>query len=184
MFPTGEDTIREGATIETVRHMRKMRGMSQQELAERAGVTQNTVSEIELGHRDPHPATLRKLAKALDVEVAEFFREAEARPKARSRPSGGWLAKAKKFIRQFDELDERDALDRSAWAHAVSEGVYLLNRSRYSGNSSLAERELTREEHEEHLVAFERISEIFGRAGDALAGEERAKEDVKGSRTA
>lgn len=61
--------------MEKVRHIRKMRGLSQEALAQLAGVTQYTVSEIELGHRDPHPSTLRKLATALNVELAEFFRE-------------------------------------------------------------------------------------------------------------
>ncbi len=173
----GDALPREGATIETVRqtvrHIRKTRGMSQQELAERAGVTQYTVSEIELGHRDPHPATLRKLAKALDVEVAEFFQEeAEVRPKARSRPSIKWLARARRFIQRFDRLGERDTPDYSASARAVSDGVHLLSHPP-------AKRNLTRAELEEVEVARARISEIFVRAADTLAGE-RAEEDVEG----
>jgi transcriptional regulator with XRE-family HTH domain len=31
------------------------------------------VSEIEQGHREPQPATIRKLAKALGVSVADFY---------------------------------------------------------------------------------------------------------------
>ena len=68
--------------METVRRIRKARGLSQSELAKRAGTTQYTVSEIELGHRDPHPATLKRLAAVLDVPVAEFFAEASSVPKA------------------------------------------------------------------------------------------------------
>jgi len=44
-------------------------------LAERSGVDANTINQVELGHRKPRPSTLRKLAKALDVEVREFFEE-------------------------------------------------------------------------------------------------------------
>jgi transcriptional regulator with XRE-family HTH domain len=69
-----------------VRHFRKLRGMTQAELAKAAGTTQYTVSEIELGHREPHPATLRKLAAALGVRVADFYGEAEV-PKVPASPS-------------------------------------------------------------------------------------------------
>lgn len=65
-----------------VRHARRLRGMTQQELAADAHTTQHTVSAIERGQRDPHPTTLRKIADALGVEVADFFREADP-PKAR-----------------------------------------------------------------------------------------------------
>ena len=68
--------------MEIVRKMRKERGWTQRELADKAGTTQYTISEIELGHRDPHPTTLRKLAEALGVSVAEFFAEEPADPKA------------------------------------------------------------------------------------------------------
>jgi transcriptional regulator with XRE-family HTH domain len=66
-----------------------MRGMNQVDLAKASGVAQNTISEIELGKREARPATLRKLARALDVEIADFFEEAE-RPKV-SAPSSRQL---------------------------------------------------------------------------------------------
>ena len=69
-----------------VRYFRKLRGMTQAELAKAAGTTQYTVSEIELAHREPHPATLRKLASALGVRVADFYGEAEV-PKVSAPPS-------------------------------------------------------------------------------------------------
>lgn len=49
------------------------------------------MSEIELGHRDPHPSTLRKLAGALGVEVADFFKE-PALPKAQPPPDSSGAA--------------------------------------------------------------------------------------------
>jgi transcriptional regulator with XRE-family HTH domain len=71
---------------QNVRYFRKLRGMTQVELAKAAGTTQYTVSEIELAHREPHPATLRKLAAALGVRVADFYGEAEV-PKVPAPPS-------------------------------------------------------------------------------------------------
>jgi transcriptional regulator with XRE-family HTH domain len=61
--------------MESVRRMRREKGLSQQELADLAGVGQDSISAIETGKHEPHPRTLRKLANALGVEVADFFRE-------------------------------------------------------------------------------------------------------------
>jgi transcriptional regulator with XRE-family HTH domain len=51
-----------------LRHVREKRGLSQDKLAELAGVPQNTISLIERGERKPHRNTLEKLAQVLDVE--------------------------------------------------------------------------------------------------------------------
>ncbi len=60
--------------MERLRHIRAQAGYSQQELADKSGVSQHTVSEIELGRRKPQGRTLRKLADTLGVEVADFYR--------------------------------------------------------------------------------------------------------------
>ena len=59
--------------MERLRHTRELAGLSQQELANKTGVSQHTISQIELGQRKPQGRTLRKLAKALGVEVADLF---------------------------------------------------------------------------------------------------------------
>jgi transcriptional regulator with XRE-family HTH domain len=59
--------------LEALRHIRTMRGMNQVDLAKASGVAQNTISEIELGKREARPGTLKKLADALGVEIADFF---------------------------------------------------------------------------------------------------------------
>jgi transcriptional regulator with XRE-family HTH domain len=59
--------------LERLRHIREQAGYSQQDLADDAGVSQHTISEIELGRRKPQGRTLRKLADSLGVEVADFF---------------------------------------------------------------------------------------------------------------
>jgi transcriptional regulator with XRE-family HTH domain len=61
--------------VERVKEIRRRKGWSQKELAEESGVGQDTISGIESGRHEPRPSTLRKLADALDVEVADFFRE-------------------------------------------------------------------------------------------------------------
>ena len=49
------------------------RGWSQVELAERAGVTQSTVSQLENGSLNATVEVLNKIANALDVEVSDLF---------------------------------------------------------------------------------------------------------------
>ena len=64
--------------MEKLRQIRERAGYSQQELADESGVSQHTISEIELGRRKPRGRTLRKLASVLGVEVADFFPKAPA----------------------------------------------------------------------------------------------------------
>ncbi len=70
-----------------IRQARRRAGLSQEELAKASGVSPATVVQVELGHRRPQGRTLRKLAAALGVEVAELIEEEDAAPKAQSRPS-------------------------------------------------------------------------------------------------
>ena len=55
--------------------LRIRRALTQQELADRAGVSSNAINRIELNKAEPHMSTLRKLAKALDVDPAELIGE-------------------------------------------------------------------------------------------------------------
>jgi transcriptional regulator with XRE-family HTH domain len=61
--------------VDAVKEIRRRKGWSQKDLAEESGVGQDTISGIESGRHEPRPSTLRKLADALGVEVADFFRE-------------------------------------------------------------------------------------------------------------
>ncbi len=71
-----------------VRQARRRAGLSQEELAKASGVSPATVVQVELGNRRPQGRTLRKLAAALEMEVADLIEEEEApAPKVLSRPS-------------------------------------------------------------------------------------------------
>jgi len=71
--------------LERLRHIREQAGYSQQDLADESGVSQHTISEIELGRRKPQGRTLRKLAGVLGVEVRDLFKDAH--PLAQAPPS-------------------------------------------------------------------------------------------------
>ena len=60
---------------ENLRRERVRALLTQQELAERAGVSYPTISRIENDHAEPHFRTIRKLAKALGVDPAELVKE-------------------------------------------------------------------------------------------------------------
>lgn len=67
--------------METLRELRRRRGLSQKDLAKKSGIGQDSISGIESGRHEARPSTLRRLAEALGVEVEDLFRESEA-PKA------------------------------------------------------------------------------------------------------
>jgi transcriptional regulator with XRE-family HTH domain len=57
-----------------IRELRKERGMSQTELAEKSDVSLITISRIERGERDPHVMTLARIARGLGVQPFELLR--------------------------------------------------------------------------------------------------------------
>lgn len=63
--------------MDEVKRIRNERGLSQQRLADQAGVNKVTLIRIEHGTGNPNVETLEKIARALDVEVADFFPKAE-----------------------------------------------------------------------------------------------------------
>lgn len=55
--------------IDQLRALRKQRGMTQRELAEKIGQTQQRVAEIESGEFSPSLDTLKPILKALNAEL-------------------------------------------------------------------------------------------------------------------
>ena len=64
--------------MERLAELREHRALTLRELSAMSGVAADTINQIELGHRKPRPSTLRKLARALNIQVEDFFREPEA----------------------------------------------------------------------------------------------------------
>ena len=53
--------------------LRERRGMTQEQLAEKSGVSRTYLARLETGRQDPTLSTLEKLAKALKVKVAKLI---------------------------------------------------------------------------------------------------------------
>ncbi|TDT74894.1 XRE family transcriptional regulator [Litoreibacter halocynthiae] len=62
--------------------LRKARGLSQRELAYRAGLTNGTISLIEQNKTSPSVASLKSLLDAIPMSIAEFFANIEQEQQA------------------------------------------------------------------------------------------------------
>ena len=62
---------------ELIRDARKKKGLTQKELGERLEVSDVSIAQWENGIRNPRFETRQKLAKALDIDIAELMSETE-----------------------------------------------------------------------------------------------------------
>ena len=60
---------------DTLRRIRILRGMTQEDLGTAAGMRQVYVSVLENNHRKPGPRTLKRLADALGCSIADLVGE-------------------------------------------------------------------------------------------------------------
>jgi DNA-binding XRE family transcriptional regulator len=60
--------------VERLKTLRTEHVLTLRELAEVAGVSKDTIWRLENGHSEAHPSTIRKLAKALDVQPKELVK--------------------------------------------------------------------------------------------------------------
>ncbi len=58
-----------------LKEVRTRRLLTQEELAQRAGISPATVVNVERNNQEPHFRTIRKLAEALDIDPTEFLGE-------------------------------------------------------------------------------------------------------------
>ena len=56
-----------------IKDLRKLRGFSQDQLSERINIDPKHLSRIEVGRSYPSLGTLDKLAKAMNIELKDFF---------------------------------------------------------------------------------------------------------------
>lgn len=97
-----------------LREWRQRRGLTQEQLAERSGLSYKFIGEIERGTGNPTVETLGRLAAALDVDLSELLRAGE--PSRGPAVSYTLSAKEIQFVREAREsLDHLiDRLDSSA----------------------------------------------------------------------
>lgn len=59
---------------EQIRNIRKAKNLSQQEVAEKIGIDRAQYSRVETGKSEPTITSLEKIAKALEVDIIDFFK--------------------------------------------------------------------------------------------------------------
>lgn len=70
---------------EQIRHYRRLKNMSQENLALAAGITPAFVGYIERGLKSPTVNTLQKISTALNISLAELFSPIPSEPVSRSQ---------------------------------------------------------------------------------------------------
>ncbi|MCK0104618.1 helix-turn-helix transcriptional regulator [Pseudohalocynthiibacter sp. F2068] len=58
-----------------LQRIRRDSGLSQEEVAHRSGIHQTYLSGVENGERNPSILVMERIAKALGVDVLEFFKK-------------------------------------------------------------------------------------------------------------
>lgn len=56
-----------------LKQIRKQKGLSQEEVQKLTGINRNNISRYENGKREPNINTLKKLAKAYNIDIIVFF---------------------------------------------------------------------------------------------------------------
>jgi transcriptional regulator with XRE-family HTH domain len=72
--PVGKDSISMNIGT-TIRGYRLQKGMSQGDIEKKTGLLRCYLSRVENGHTVPSLETLQKIARALDLQLSEFFAE-------------------------------------------------------------------------------------------------------------
>jgi transcriptional regulator with XRE-family HTH domain len=132
--------------MDRLAELREKRGLTLRELSGMSGVSPDTINQIELGHRRPRPSTLRKLARALDIDIADFFREPALSGKAEASATGP------------------QSLEWALTAPAEEYSEWILN----AASLELHKTWISLTHHAEALENGERHRYVIGRAQEAI----------------
>src|ERR1700726_138324 len=95
----------------TIRGYRLQKGMSQGDIEKRTGLLRCYLSRVENGHTIPSLETLQKIARALDLQLAQFFTEdavgKEMSPLRLSEDEIRFLTQIQRYSAHLSESDRR-----------------------------------------------------------------------------
>ena len=94
----------ERLVIDNIKRIRKEKGFSQEKLAEACNTATSYIGLMEIYQNVPKLSTIEKIAKALDVDPLELFRDVK---KNSSTEKAGLLKKKKKIVTAFEKEIEK-----------------------------------------------------------------------------
>lgn len=126
-----------------IQELRKLKGMTQEDLAEKTGLSVRTIQRIESGEVDPRSYTLNQIAEALGVEITDLTKENEPDPEqpseSETRKWLTWLHLSGLFVMLFPPLiiwvlkkDEIPAMEKhgpDVMNFQISMWIYLIAAS-------------------------------------------------------
>jgi transcriptional regulator with XRE-family HTH domain len=100
-----------------LKKVRKSRGVTQLQLAEKLGVTQATVARYEKGIMTPEVKRVTQIAKMLDVSVQELFEEKEVRALDQAQRTHGnsRQARMEELFKKLPPSDQKAILKNTEW---------------------------------------------------------------------
>lgn len=142
--------------VTRLKSLRQRKALTQQELADKAGVTRSTVARVEGGEKEPFPTTIRKLADALGVKPEDLGLEFSdlVAPYASTSESPGELRDASltRLIRGLTAGSLRRQLSASF--------AELVGDSRLAAHEKLALFDLLQEHPELDVLLDEAVEQI------------------------
>jgi transcriptional regulator with XRE-family HTH domain len=144
--------------MDRLAELRERRALTLRELAEMSGVAADTINQIELGHRKPRPSTLRKLARALEVDVEEFYAEPTLAGKAVASTTGHPRTTAQRAL----EIADSDSFRREAKGATTEDLQQTVRELAHFVGKQTREDPSSDEEAHRRVMAHERIGIIGG----------------------
>lgn len=117
------DIIAGMVKLTRLRDVRQRKALTQQQLADRAGVNRVTIARIEGGEDEPFPTTVRKVADALGVEPSDLLAP-EAGPAANGPTNGSGLD-----VTLDDRITIVDVPDVQRLLQAAPDLIPLINEA-------------------------------------------------------
>jgi transcriptional regulator with XRE-family HTH domain len=128
--------VLKGGTLRLPRlkEVRELHGWSQKKLAEESGVSRDSISNYETGHREAWPATAKRLADALGVEITDLrerARELTVSGKAKAPEAGPSLLDRAQDAARQDEQKDTQAVARVFASEGVPQSTTGYEEDRF-----------------------------------------------------
>lgn len=128
---------------ELLRRLRREKGFNQIDLAQRVGVSIDTVRRWEAGKREPKLSDLEKIASALEVPIAAFISNSEASIHENTKNAPTEVGEGKRKIIPMDDWIKVPVISRE-WTACCGEGITVADITNWDSEIILVPRDCFR----------------------------------------